>query len=196
MTSAKEKMLNGEFYMSWDQELTEEREVAKSLVFQLNQVDPTHREERTAIIKQLIPNIGKDFWIESPFSCDYGTNLIIGDNFYSNTNCTLLDCANITIGNDVLFGPNVSLYTPNHAFNAEERKEGWEQSLTIKIGDNVWLGGSVSVVGGVEIGKNSIIGAGSVVTKSIPENCLAAGNPCRVIREITEEDRLNINKKA
>lgn len=130
--------------------------------------------------------MGQIPWIESPFSCDYGSNLIIGDNFYANTNCTLLDCATITIGDNVLFGPNVSLYTPNHAFDAEERIEGWEQALPISIGDNVWLGESVTVVGGVPIGENTVIGAGSVMTKDISANVLAAGNPCRVIREITE----------
>lgn len=142
--------------------------------------------------EKLIPSLGKNPWIESPFSCDYGSNLIIGDNFYANTNCTLLDCATITIGDNVLLGPNVSLYTSNHAFDAEERIEGLEQVLPISIGDNVWLGGSVTVVGGVTIGENTVFGAGSVVTKDIPANELAAGNPCRMIREITEADRIKI----
>lgn len=142
--------------------------------------------------EKLIPSLGINPWIESPFIWVYGSNLIIGDNFYSITNCTLLDCATITIGDNVLLGLNVSLYTPNHAFDAEERIEGLEQVLPISIGDNVWLGGSVTVVGGVTIGENTVIGAGSVVTKDIPANELVAGNPCRMIREITEADRIKI----
>jgi len=189
MDQAKELMLRGEFYIPWSEELTKERELAKDLTFELNHTAPSQREKRKGIVEQLIPNIGEGHWIESPFNCDYGYNIEAGSNFYANTNCTILDCAKVSIGNDVLFGPNVSLYTPNHAFDASERKAGWEQSLPIAIGDNVWLGGSVTVVGGVTIGKNSIIGAGSVVTKDIPENVLAAGVPCRVIREITESDK-------
>ncbi|MFC6464365.1 sugar O-acetyltransferase [Marinilactibacillus sp. GCM10026970] len=187
----KEKMLNQEFYDTWDASLIEEREVTRNLIFEFNQINPTKREERRAFVEKLIPNIGENSWIESPFTCEYGGNMYIGDNFYSNTNCTILDCAKVTIGNDVLFGPNVSLYTPNHAFDPEERKAGLEQTLPITIGDNVWLCGSVSITGGVSIGENTIIGAGSVVTKDMPANVIAAGNPCKVIRPITEADKVN-----
>lgn len=191
MKSAKEKMLSQKFYISWDIELTAEREKAKSILFEFNKLNPSKRNERAELLRKLIPTIGNDPWIESPFNCDYGTNLAIGNHFYSNTNCTLLDCAKITIGDNVLFGPNVSLYTPNHAFHAGERKDGWEQSLPITIGNNVWLGGSVTVIGGVTIGKNTIIGAGSVVTKDIPADVLAVGNPCKVVRKINEQDKIS-----
>ncbi|MCR6652694.1 MAG: sugar O-acetyltransferase [Cellvibrionaceae bacterium] len=190
--SEKEKMLNQEFYISWDKELVEERERAKDLVFQLNNTRPSQRQERTAIVEKLFGSVGKNPWIESPFNCDYGYNISVGDNFYTNTNCTILDCAKITIGNDVLIGPNVSFYTPNHAMDPAERKAGYERSLPITIGDNVWISGSVSILPGVSIGDNSVIGAGSVVTKDIPANVVAAGVPCKVIRTITEADKLGL----
>lgn len=189
MLSTKEKMLNQEFYIPWDEALTKDRENAKDLLFELNLIAPSKRDKRKELIEKLIPNIGENHWIESPFNCDYGYNIKVGNNFYANTNCTILDCAQVVIGEDVLFGPNVSLYTPNHALDADERKAGWEQALPITIGDNCWLGGSVTIVGGVTIGKNSIIGAGSVVTKDVPENSLAAGVPCKVLRRLTKQDK-------
>jgi len=188
MKSEKEKMLNQEYYICWDEELTEERERAKDLLFEFNKLKPSERKERNQIIKKLFHTVGENAWIESPFNCDYGYNITIGDNFYANTNCTILDCAKVTIGNNVLIGPNVSLYTPNHAIDADERKAGYERSLPITIGDNVWIGGSVTIVPGVTVGDNAIIGAGSVITKDIPANVIAAGVPCKVIRPITEED--------
>lgn len=190
--SEKDKMLNQEYYISWNNELTEERERAKDLLFELNNLKPSKRNERNQIIQKLFGSIGENAWIESPFNCDYGYNITVGDNFYANTNCTILDCAKITIGNNVLIGPNVSLYTPNHAIDAEERKEGFERSLPINIGDNVWIGGSVTIVPGVTIGDNTIIGAGSVVTKDVPANVIAAGVPCRVIRSITKNDKIGL----
>ena len=188
----KEKMLNQEYYIPWDAELTEERERAKDLLFELNSTRPSKRVERNQIIEQLFGSIGENPWVESPFNCDYGYNITVGDNFYANTNCTILDCAKVTIGNNVLIGPNVSLYTPNHAIDADERKEGYERSLPIRIGDDVWISGSVTIVPGVTIGANSIIGAGSVVTKDIPANVVAAGVPCKVLREITANDRVGL----
>lgn len=188
MKTEKEKMLSQEYYICWDEELTEERERAKDLLFEFNKLKPSERKERNQIIKKLFHTVGENAWIESPFNCDYGYNITIGDNFYANTNCTILDCAKVTIGNNVLIGPNVSLYTPNHAIDADERKAGYERSLPITIGDNVWIGGSVTIVPGVTIGDNAIIGAGSVVTKDIPAKVIAAGVPCRVMRPITEKD--------
>ncbi|MEH7177097.1 sugar O-acetyltransferase [Neobacillus vireti] len=190
--SEKDKMLNQEYYISWDKELVEERERAKDLLFEFNNFKPSKRYERNQIIQKLFHSIGENAWIESPFNCDYGYNITVGDNFYANTNCTILDCAKVTIGNNVLIGPNVSLYTPNHAVNADERKEGYERSLPINIGDNVWISGSVTIVPGVTIGDNTIIGAGSVVTKDIPANVIAAGVPCRVIRSITDGDKIGL----
>lgn len=186
----KEKMLSGEYYISWDKDLTIEREQAKDLLFEFNALRPSNRQEREGIINQLFGKVGKSCWIESPFNCDYGYNITVGDNFYTNTNCCILDCAKVTIGNNVWIGPNVGIYTPEHAFNSEERSKGYEHALPVEIGDNVWICGGVSITGGVKIGSNTIIGAGSVVTKDIPDNVVAAGVPCKVIREITEEDKL------
>ncbi|WP_057915310.1 sugar O-acetyltransferase [Peribacillus muralis] len=196
--SEKDKMLNQEYYISWDNELTEERERAKDLLFEFNHMKPSQRYERNQIIQKLFHSVGENAWIESPFNCDYGYNITVGDNFYTNTNCTILDCAKVTIGNNVWIGPNVSLYTPNHAIDAIERIAGYERTLPINISDNVWIGGSVTIVPGVTIGDNSIIGAGSVVTKNIPANVIAAGVPCKVIRSITEKDKIGLttNKQS
>lgn len=188
--SNKEKMLTGEYYISWDQELTLEREKAKDLLFEFNNIRPSLRGERETIIHKLFGKLGKNCWIESPFNCDYGYNITVGDNFYTNTNCCILDCAKVTIGNNVWIGPNVGIYTPNHAFDSKERTDGYEKSLPIEIGDNVWIGGGVTIIGGVKIGSNSIIGAGSVVTKNIPAGVIVAGNPAKVIREITANDKI------
>lgn len=190
--SEKQKMLNQEYYISWDEELVEEREKAKDLLFQFNNTRPSLRNERNAIIKMLFGSVGTNAWIESPFNCDYGYNISVGNNFYANNNCTILDCAKITIGDNVLIGPNVSFYTPNHAMDATERKAGYERSLPITIGNNVWISGSVTILPGVTIGDNSVIGAGSVVTKSIPANVVAAGVPCKIIRTITAEDKIGL----
>lgn len=192
----KHKMLNQEYYICWDEELTAEREKAKDLVYDFNSRKPSERMERNQIIQKLFHSIGENAWVESPFNCDYGYNITVGDNFYANTNCTILDCAKVTIGDNVLIGPNVSLYTPNHAMDAAERKAGYERSLPITIGDNVWLGGSVTIVPGVTIGDNTIIGAGSVVTKDIPADVIAAGVPCKVIRPITEKDTVGLEIHA
>ncbi|WP_110931852.1 sugar O-acetyltransferase [Paenibacillus bouchesdurhonensis] len=192
MKSEKDKMLNQEYYICWDEELTKERERAKDLLFEFNNMKPSERYERNQIIQKLFHSVGENAWIESPFNCDFGYNITIGDHFYANTNCTILDCAKVTIGNNVLIGPNVSLYTPNHAMDAAERKAGYERSSPIHIGDNVWISGSVTIVPGVTIGDNTIIGAGSVVTKDIPANVVAAGVPCRVIRPITEKDKIGL----
>ena len=188
--SNKEKMLTGEYYISWDEELTLEREKAKDLLFGFNNIRPSLRGERETIIHKLFGKVGKNCWIESPFNCDYGYNITVGDNFYTNTNCCILDCAKVTIGNNVWIGPNVGIYTPNHAFDSKERTDGYEKSLPIEIGDNVWIGGGVTIIGGVKIGSNSIIGAGSVVTKNIPAGVIVAGNPAKVIREITANDKI------
>lgn len=188
--TAKEKMLNGEYYISWDEELTKEREKAKDMLFEFNNMRPSLREERNKVICELLGKIGKNCWIESPFNCDYGYNISVGDNFYTNTNCCILDCAKITIGDNVWIGPNVGIYTPEHAFDSEERTKGYERALPVEIGNNVWICGGVTIIGGVKIGSNTVIGAGSVVTKDIPDNVLAVGNPARIIRTITEHDKI------
>ena len=131
----------------------------------------------------------KNIMVVPPFYCDYGSHIEVGENFFANYNCTILDVAPVKIGDNVLFGPNVSLYTAGHPLHPVSRNSAYEYGISITIGDNVWLGGNVVVTPGVHIGNNVVIGAGSVVTKDIPDNMVAAGNPCRIIREITEEDK-------
>lgn len=188
----KEKMLRGDYYISWDEELTIEREKAKDILFEFNNTKPSSRSKREDIIRKLFGKLGKNSWIESPFNCDYGSHIYAGDNFYANTNCCILDCAKITFGNNVWIGPNVGFYSPEHAFDSKERAAGYERALPITIGDNVWICGGVTIIGGVTIGSDSIIGAGSVVVKDIPSGVLALGNPAKVIRPITEDDTLGL----
>ena len=168
----KEKMINGELYLSFGEELLKERQDAKELIFDFNTLRPTEIEKRNEIIGKLFGKIGKGFFIEPPFRCDYGYNISVGENFYSNYNCIILDCAKVTIGDNVLFAPNVSLFTAGHPIDPEIRNSGSEYAFPITIGNNVWIGGGVIVNPGVTIGDNVVIGAGSVVTKDIPAgNC-------------------------
>lgn len=189
MMTEKEKMLAGKPYLAFGEELLNERQHAKVLNYELNQLHPLDLEKRQDILKQLLGKTGETFYVEPPFRCDYGYNIEIGENFYSNYNCTILDCAKVTIGNNVMFAPNVSLFTAGHPIHSEPRNEGIEYAFPITIGDNVWIGGNVVVNPGVSIGENCVIGSGSVVTKDIPANSIAVGNPCRVIKEITDEDK-------
>lgn len=185
----KEKMLAGKLYKSFGNELTGERQYAKELVFDFNALRPTEIAKRNEIIKKLFGKTGNNFFIEPPFRCDYGYNISLGENFYSNYNCTILDCAKVKIGDNVLFAPNVSLFTAGHPVDHELRNSGVEYAFPITIGNNVWIGGGVIINPGIIIGDNTVIGSGSVVTKDIPSNVIAAGNPCKVIRDITDEDK-------
>ncbi len=180
----KEKMIQGLPYFPGVKELQQERDYAKNLCFELNATNPIKRQERLDIIKNLFGHVGDHALIESSFYCDYGYNIFVGNYFYSNHNCVILDCAKVTIGDHVLFGPNVGLYTASHPLNAFERNDGIEYAHPINIGNNVWIGADVTIVGGVTIGDNVVVGAGSVVTKDIPSNVLAYGNPCKVIQNI------------
>ncbi|HCU44332.1 sugar O-acetyltransferase [Sphingobacterium faecium] len=184
------KNVTNQFYRESGKELFEKRLHAKMQVKKFNDTEPKSFKERQLIIKNLLKAKSNRFFIEAPFYCDYGFNISIDDNFFANYNCTLLDSAPITIGKNVLFGPHVSLFTSTHAIHPEDRAKGWQCSKSITIADNVWLGGHVIVNPGINIGENSIIGSGSVVTKDIPANVIAAGNPCKIIRNITEADRL------
>jgi acetyltransferase-like isoleucine patch superfamily enzyme len=181
----KQKMLDGQSYFANDPVLLKERETASEKLFELQRIPPSQKDKRTALLKELLGKTGESLVIEKGFHCDYGYNIELGENFYANVNCTILDCAKVIIGKNVLFGPNVGLYTAGHPLEVGPRVEGIEFAYPIRIGDNVWLGGNVVVVPGVTIGENAVIGAGSVVTKDIPANCVAVGNPCRVIRQIT-----------
>ena len=188
MRSDKEKMLAGELYNAQDPELTEERNRARKLVKQFNETSPGDNSLRNFILTELFGKAGKNLQIEPPFFCDYGTNISLGENVFFNFNCVVLDVMPVTIGDSVLFGPNVQLYTATHPLNWQERASGLEAGVAITIGSNVWIGGSVVICPGVSIGEHSVIGAGSVVTRSIPANVFAAGNPCRVIKNLDQEE--------
>lgn len=183
LKSEKEKMLAGEYYNPLDEELLREREFAKNLIFELNMTSPNEKEKRQSILRQLIQAKGL-FLIEPPFYCDYGYNIEVGDNFFANYGCIILDCNKVIIGDNVLLGPNVQIYTAAHPTNAKERLRGMEYAKPIVIGNNVWIGGGAIICPGVTIGDNVTIGAGSVVTKDIPANVVGAGNPCRIMRGI------------
>lgn len=189
MSSEKEKMLSGRLYKSFDAELLAERQRAKEVVFRYNGLCPSLVEERNELLRSLFGCVKGNFFIEPPFHCDYGCNIEIGENFYANYNLVILDCAKVTIGDNVLIGPNVGIYTAGHPLHFELRNEELEFASPITIEDNVWIGGNVVLNPGVTIGRNSVIGSGSVVTKDIPADVVAAGNPCRVIREITDADK-------
>ncbi len=181
----KEKMLAGELYdANYNEELQKEREKAKDLCYEYNQIKPSKQEEKRKIIKQLLGNTKQDFLIEQPFMCDYGYNIEIGENFYANHNLIILDGNKVTFGDNVFIAPNCAFYTAGHPLDPEQRNKGLEYAKPIEIGDNVWIGGNVVVLPGVKIGDNCVIGAGSVVTKDVPENSVAVGNPCKVIRKL------------
>lgn len=187
----KEKMLAGKPYRAFGDELPAERQAAKELVFEFNTLHPSKVEQRDKIIQRLFGKTGKNFIIEPPFHCDYGYNIYVGENFYANYNCTIIDCAKVTIGDNVFIAPNVSLFTAGHPVHHYLRNKWLEFALPIFVGNNVWLGGGAIVNPGVTIGDNTVIGSGSVVTKDIPANVIAVGNPCRVRRKITEKDISN-----
>ena len=181
----KEKMLKGLLYdANYDKSLIEERTQCKSLCYEYNNLQPVKADERKKLLKQILGKTKENFLIEQPFMCDYGYNIEIGENFYSNHNLIILDPAKVIFGDNVFIGPNCAFYTPLHPMDAETRNNGLEYAKPIKVGNNVWFGGNVVVLPGVTIGDNTVIGAGSVVTKDIPSNVLAVGNPCKVIRNI------------
>ena len=181
----KEKRDKGELYnISKDKTLFEELRKCKVLCYAYNQISPDKVEERKIFIKKILGSTGKNLQVESNFYCDYGYNIHVGENFYINHNCVILDVAKVEFGNNVFIGPNCGFYTAGHPLDIEARNQGLEFGKSIKIGNNVWIGGNVVVLPGVTIGDNVTIGAGSVVTKNIPSNTVAHGNPCRVIRSI------------
>jgi maltose O-acetyltransferase len=183
MKSEKEKMLSCDLYDAADEELVKEREYARNLTFEFNHTRLSEKEKRHEILKKLITTKGL-FHIEAPFNCDYGYNIEVGENFYANYGCIILDVNRVEIGDNVLLAPNVQIYTAAHPVDPMERLTGKEFARPISIGNNVWVGGGTIICPGVRIGDNVTIGAGSVVTKDIPDNVVAAGNPCRVIKNI------------
>lgn len=182
--SEKEKMLAGVLYDSTVDELSNERLKAKNLCYEYNLLRPDEFDKKKELLKNLLGKVGKNYIIEPNFFCDYGYNIEIGENFYSNYNLVILDCAKVTFGNNVFIGPNCSFYTAQHPTDPIERNKLLEYAKPITIGSNVWIGGSVTILSGVTIGDNCTIGAGSVVVKDIPANSVALGNPCKVIKKI------------
>lgn len=180
----KEKMLAGEIYQAnYDEELIQERYCVKDKCYLYNQLKPSEVDKRKEIMKTILGKSKENFLIEQPFMCDYGSNIEIGENFYSNHNLIILDANKVVFGDNVFIAPNCGFYTSGHPLDYKERKEGLEYAKPIKVGDNVWFGGNVIVLPGVTIGDNVVIGAGSVVNKDIPSNTVAVGNPCKVIKK-------------
>ena len=185
--SEREKMLAGELYDGFAPELVEERVRARRLLGAYNATDAADREGRTRILAELIGSLGDDVWIEPPFFCDYGSNIVVGDGAYLNANCVVLDCAPVEIGAGALLGPAVQIYAATHPVSPAARAAGKEYALPASIGANTWIGGAAVILAGVTVGENSVVGAGSVVARDVPPNVLAVGNPCRVVRELEVE---------
>lgn len=191
----RERMLAGLPYKAWLDGLGEERFACKQKIYEFNNLSPDLNETAPFLLKKILGKTGENVCIEAPFHCDYGWNIEVGENFFANYNLTILDVAKVTIGKNVQIAPNVSIYTAGHPIHPDTRNTGYEYGIPITIGDNVWISGNVVILPGVKIGDNVVIGAGSVVTKDIPENVIAMGNPCKIVREITDEDRTYYYKK-
>ena len=188
MKTEYQKMLAGELYDAGVNELAQLRIKARIWMQEYNQT-VYDKAQRTALIKKLFAKTGSNADIQTPFFIDYGCHIEVGDNFFANFNCVFLDCNYIKCGNNVFLGPNVQIYTATHPIDHKVRASGLEFAKPISIGEDVWVGGSAVICPGVTIGDRSIIGAGSVVTRDIPADVFAAGNPCRVIRHLSEEDK-------
>jgi maltose O-acetyltransferase len=185
MPSEKEKMLAGELYDSLDPELVAARIRARDLCQDLNAIRESDRDVRRRIMTELFGSGGESVWMQPPFFCDYGANIHLGERVFFNFNCVVLDECQVRIGDFAQFGPAVQIYTATHPMNAELRRKQ-EFGKPVKIGDDVWVGGGAIICPGVTIGSKTVIGAGSVVTRNMPEEVFCAGNPCRIIRRITE----------
>lgn len=183
--SEKEKMLAGEKYNCLDLDLEAQRQDVKKMLRIYNRTEAA--AERETILERLLGQIGQDSIIEPPFRCVYGENIYLGDHVYLNYLCVILDCNRVRIGNHVMIGPNVQIYTAAHDLNAQARIQGWEVAKPITIDDNVWIGGAAILLPGVSIGRNAVVGAGAVVTRDVAPNTVVAGNPARVIREVEQE---------
>jgi len=180
----REKMLSGELYFAGDPELVALRQSARRWTRLFNNTTEEQSEERQKLLRELFGKMGEGCEIEPPFRCDYGCFLSVGKGFFANFNCVILDCAPVVIGNNVLCGPGVQIYTAYHPLEAQPRRELLEAAKPITIGNNVWIGGNAIILAGVTIGDNSVIGSGSVITKDVPPNMVVAGNPGRILREI------------
>ena len=185
-----EKAQQGYMYdANYDQEIVDARTKCADLCYEFNNCRPSDTEEQNRLLHQILGKIEGELVVTAPFYCDYGFNVSVGKNFYTNHNCTILDGAPVTFGDNVFIAPNCVISTAGHAIDSEQRSRGLEIARPIRVGNNVWIGANVSILPGVTIGDNTIIGAGSVVNKDIPAGIIAVGNPCRVIRKITEKDK-------
>lgn len=184
----QEKALAGMFYDAQEKEIDKERVRSQELSYRYNLLSPVESEKRTEFIKREMGSIGEGFRIEQPFYCDFWKNVTIGERFFSNYNFIILAANKIEIGDDVKFAPNCGIYAAGHPFDPQDRKDGIEYGWPVRIGNNVWIGAGTAIVGGVAIGDDTIIAAGSVVIKDIPAGVLAGGNPCKVIRKIKSSD--------
>lgn len=188
MTEKEKRDAGLEYDANYDEALIKEMTECKDKCFEYNSLRPSQAEEKSRLIKEILGKTKESVTIQAPFWCDYGYNIEVGENFYANHNCVMLDGAKITFGNNVFVAPDCGFYTAGHPIDIERRNKGIEYSHPISVGDNVWIGGGVKVMPGVKIGSNVVIGGGSVVTRDIPDNVIAVGNPCRVLREITNQD--------
>lgn len=184
LKTEKEKMLAGELYDAQDPELVAARRRARLLTRRLNDSGEDEVALRREVLQELFGSSGDNLWLEPPFFCDYGSNIYVGDNVFFNFNCVILDVAEVTIGSGTMFGPAVQVYTATHPIEAHERMKGLEAGQPIQIGAEVWVGGGAIILPGVTIGDRSVIGAGAVVTRDIPPDVFAAGNPCRVVKQL------------
>ena len=180
----KSKMLSGELYNPADPELVSERHKARILFQKINQLSDDSKKERKKLLQQLLKNAGKGLWIEPPFYCDYGYNIHTGKSVFFNFNCVVLDVMRVDIGNHVLIGPNVQIYTATHPLDAKTRNSWLEYAKPITIGNDVWIGGGAIIYPGVRIGDGAVIAAGAIVTKDVPSNVVVGGNPAKIIKEI------------
>ena len=190
MKTEWEKMQDCEIYNDFDQDLFNRRVEAKKLFRIYNRTEDDETDKRSDIMRRLFKAVGKNVWIEPDFRCEFGKNISIGDDVYINFGCVILDCGQVKIGNQVLIGPNVGIYDANHALDAVERMDGALLPGKVTIGNRVWIGGGTIILPNVTIGDDTVIGAGSIVTHDIPSGVVAVGNPCHVLREITDMDKV------
>ena len=190
MKTEWEKMQDCEIYNDFDQDLFNRRVEAKKLFRIYNRTEDDETDKRSDIMRRLFKAVGKNVWIEPDFRCEFGKNISIGNDVYINFGCVILDCGQVKIGNQVLIGPNVGIYDANHALDAEERMDGALLPGNVTIGNRVWIGGGTIILPNVTIGDDTVIGAGSIVTHDIPSDVVAVGNPCNVLRKITDMDKV------